>query len=424
MSAFQPAELAGVLASTSLCFDLSVFEIYVPLSCGGTVILARNALALPELPAANKVTLINTVPSAMTELVALNRIPASVRTVTLCGEILHRSLADGIYARSTANRVVNLYGPTESTTYSTYIDLPRVASVEPPIGRPLEGTQVYLLDTYLAPVPLGAVGDLYLGGAGLARGYVGLPDVTAEKFLPNPFADAPGSRLYATGDIARFQPNGELEFLGRRDHQIKLRGFRIELGEIECALLGHEAVAETVATARREEPGGMRLVAYVVPRSGLQLTADQLREFLSAWLPAYAVPSAFVLLDALPRTPNGKINRNALPAPEAAQVDASSFIEPSTSAELLLAQIWRDVLKIERVGIHDHFFHLGGHSLMATRVIARLREALQLEVPLRSIFEAPTIARFSRKVEQLLEEQIAASNDPPAATSIKLQEQS
>jgi amino acid adenylation domain-containing protein len=424
LSAFEPAELAGVLASTSLCFDLSVFEIYVPLSCGGTVILARNALALPELPAANLVTLINTVPSAMVELVALNRIPASVRTVNLCGEALHRSLADGIYARSAATRVVNFYGPTESTTYSTYIDVPRVAAVEPPIGRPLEGTQVYLLDAHLAPVPPGAVGDLYLGGAGLARGYAGLPHVTAEKFVPNSFADPPGSRLYATGDIARFQSNGDLEFLGRRDHQIKLRGFRIELGEIECALLRHEAVAEAVVTARREDPGGMRLVAYAVPRAGLHLEADQLREFLSAWLPAHAVPSAFVLLDALPRTPNGKINRNALPAPEAAQADDSSFIEPSTSAELLLAQIWRDVLKIERIGIHDHFFHLGGHSLMATRVIARLREALQLEVPLRSIFETPTIARLSRKLEHLLEEQIAASSDPAVATSIKLQEQS
>jgi AMP-binding enzyme C-terminal domain/Phosphopantetheine attachment site len=241
--------------------------------------------------------------------------------------------------------------------------------------------------------------------------------------VPNPFADPPGSRLYATGDIARYQHDGELEFLGRRDHQIKLRGFRIELGEIECVLLRHEGVAEAAVTARREDPGGIRLVAYVAPRSGARLETDELREFLSAWLPAHAVPSAFMVLDTLPRTPNGKINRNALPEPVAASSDASLFVEPTTSAELLLAQIWRDVLNIERIGIHDHFFRMGGHSLLATRAIAQLREVLQLEVPLRSIFEAPTIARLARTVEQLLEEQIAASEDPSAATLIKEREQ-
>ena len=423
LGAFQLSELSGVLASTSLCFDLSVFEIYVPLSCGGSLIVARNALALPELAAANAVTLINTVPSAMAELVALNRIPDSVRTVNLCGEVLHRSLADGIYARSKATRVVNLYGPTESTTYSTSIEVPRVADFEPPIGRPLDGTQVYLLDSRLSPVPIGAFGDLYLGGAGLARGYMGLPAVTAEKFVPNPFPSQPGSRLYATGDIARFQSNGDLEFLGRRDQQIKLRGFRIELGEIECALLRHEAIAEAVVVARREEPGGMRLVAYVVSREGVHLKEGELREVLAAWLPAHAVPSAFVFLRALPRTPNGKISRGALPEPQAAHADASSFVEPSTSAELLVAQIWRDVLGIERVGIHDHFFHLGGHSLLATRVIAQLRELLNVEVPLRSLFEAPTIARLARGIERLLQEQVTASSGSPAETSIEQREQ-
>ena len=422
LGAFQQSELSGVLASTSLCFDLSVFEIYVPLSCGGTVIMARNAIALPELAAANDVTLINTVPSAMAELVALNRIPDSVRTVNLCGEVLHRSLADGIYARSKATRVVNLYGPTESTTYSTFIDVTRVADFEPPIGRPLDGTQVYLLDSRLSPVPIGAFGDLYLGGAGLARGYVGLPAVTAEKFVPNPFPGLRGSRLYATGDIARFRPNGDLEFLGRRDHQIKLRGFRIELGEIECALLRHEAVAEAVV-AQHEGPGGMRLIAYVVPLEGVHLEQEELHEALAAWLPAHAVPSAFVFLRALPRTPNGKINRGVLPAPQAVRADASSFVEPSTSAELLLAQIWRDVLGIERVGVHDHFFHLGGHSLLATRVIAQLRELLNLEVPLRSVFEAPTIARLARGIERLLEEQVTASSGAPVETATKQREQ-
>jgi amino acid adenylation domain-containing protein len=413
LTAFQQQELTAVLASTSLCFDLSVFEIFTPLSCGGAVVLARDALALPELPAAHTVTLINTVPSVMAELLTLTRISDSVKTVSLCGERLARSLADRIYKLSSATRVVNLYGPTESTTYSTYIDVPRTSAGEPPIGRPIDGTQVYVLDDNLREAPVGVYGELFLGGAGLARGYVGLPAATAEKFVPSPFSDVPGSRLYASGDVARFLSDGQLEFLGRRDNQVKVRGFRIELGEVECALLKHSAVAEAAVLARGTQPDGVRLVAYVAAHPKMKPDAEELRDFLGAWLPAHAVPSAFVFLPTLPRTPNGKINRRALPEPEIAQTN-SGFVEPSTLAEKLLAQIWSEVLKLEHIGIHDHFFRIGGHSLLATRVVARLRNVLQLELPLQSIFEAPTIARLAPKLEQLLEQQaIASSHETP-----------
>lgn len=422
LTAFQEQELAAVLASTSLCFDLSVFEIFTPLSCGGTVVLARDALALPELPAARTVTLINSVPSVMAELLNLTCIPESVKTVSLGGERLTRHLVDRICQRSSATRVVNLYGPTESTTYSTYIDVPRSSTAEPPIGRPVDGTQVYVLDENVREVPVGVCGDLYLGGAGLARGYMGLPAVTAEKFVPNPFSDSPGSRLYATGDVARFLPDGDLEFQGRRDNQVKVRGFRIELGEVECALLKHPDVTEAAVLARHMQPDGLRLVAYVAAHPKRRPDAEQLRDFLGQWLPAHAVPSAFVFLETLPRTPNGKVNRRALPEPESVSPD-SGFVEPSTLAEKLLAQIWRDVLKLEHVGVHDHFFRIGGHSLLATRVVARLRNTLQLEVPLQVVFEAPTIARLAPKLEQLLEQQAIASSREAAEGLTNPQEQ-
>lgn len=259
---FTPEELSGVLLSTSMCFDLSIFEIFVPLGSGGAVILAKNALYLPTLAAKDKVTLINTVPSAMAELLNMDGVPDSVKTVNLAGEALPDALVEHIYGATKAERVYNLYGPTEDTTYSTYTLVRRGTAAT--VGRPIANSQAYILDTYLNPVPAGVPGELYLAGEGLARGYYGRPDLTSERFVPNPFNTEPGARMYRTGDLARFLPDSNIEYLGRIDHQVKIRGFRIELGEIETALDTHPAIRQSVVLAREDEPGNKRLVAYVV----------------------------------------------------------------------------------------------------------------------------------------------------------------
>jgi len=388
---FSPAELSGVLAATALSFDLSVFELFVPLSWGGTVILAANALALPALPAAARVRLVNTVPSALAELVDAGALPAGVRTVILAGEPLSRSLADRIWATCTVEALWNLYGPSEDTTYSTFAPVERAAAATPHIGRPIAATRAYVVgrlwEHSMQPAPVGAPGELWLGGAGLARGYLGRPDLTAERFVPDPFSGEPGARLYRTGDLVRRLPAGDLEFLGRIDHQVKVRGFRIELGEIEASLATHPEVRQAVVLAREDQPGDKRLVAYVVGGA----TAAGLHEHLRGRLPDYMVPSLFVALPALPLTPNGKVDRRALPAPEEGDLRRGAYVAPRTELERWLCEIWEEVLGVERVGIEDSFFDLGGHSLLATRVVSRVRSALGRELPLRALFENPTI---------------------------------
>jgi amino acid adenylation domain-containing protein len=390
---FTPEQLAGVLASTSLCFDLSVFELLVPLCWGGTVILAENALQLPALPAAGEVTLINTVPSAIAELLRVDGVPPSVTTINLAGEPLPNSLAQEIYQKKTVQHVLNLYGPTEDTIYSTYARVEKGSGSAVPIGRPIANTQLYVLDQHLQPVPVGIPGELHLGGAGLARGYLNQPELTAEKFIPHPFSDDPEARLYKTGDRVRYRPDGNLEFLGRWDHQVKIRGYRIELGEIEAVLTQHPAVRECVVLAREDRPGERRLVAYLVPDREGVLIPIELREFLKEKLPEYMVPATLVMLEALPRTPNGKIDRGALPEPDPMRPElAEPFVAPRSPVEERLAGIWAEVLGLERVGVDDDFFELGGHSLLATQVIARARRMFPVELPLRYLFEAPTVA--------------------------------
>jgi amino acid adenylation domain-containing protein len=268
LQSFTSQELAGVLFSTSMCFDLSVFEIFAPLSSGGCILLAENALYLPTLPEKDMVTLVNTVPSAMAELVRMGGIPDSVRTVNLAGEALSEALVESIYENTRVLRVYNLYGPTEDTTYSTYTLVPRGVPVT--IGRPIANSQAYILDANLGPAPIGVPGELYLAGDGLARGYYGRPDLTNERFIRNPFSRDPGARMYRTGDMCRYLSTGVIEYLGRCDHQVKLRGFRIELGEIEAALDAHPGVHQSVVMAREDEPGNRRLVAYVVAASNYQ----------------------------------------------------------------------------------------------------------------------------------------------------------
>ncbi len=399
--AYSPADLAGVLFSTSLCFDLSVFEIFVTLSTGGCVIGAENALELKRLPAAEKVTLINTVPSVIAELVRQGGWPARMRTVNLAGEPLSNKLAQLVYAQSTVQHVYNLYGPTEDTTYSTWVRVEKGASQEPMIGRPISNGQAYVLDRQLQPVPVGIAGELYLGGAGLARGYWKRPDLTAERFVINPFSTDPAARLYKTGDWARYRADGNIEFLGRIDQQVKIRGFRIELGEIESVLRSHSGVREAVVGVVARDQEEKQLVAYVVAAGEAAWTSAELRDYLKQKLPDYMVPTTYVMLERLPLTPNGKIDRKALPAPERSDSDEATYVAPRTPIEKILAGIWTEVLRLDQVGIKDNFFELGGHSLLAMQLISRIRGVLGVDVPLRNLFETPTVAGFAEYIEAI-----------------------
>jgi amino acid adenylation domain-containing protein len=395
---FAPSELAGVLASTSLNFDISVFEIFAPLSLGGTVILAADALELPTLAAAGEVTLLNTVPAAAAELVRMQGLPAALRTICLAGEILLRPLVDGLAAHPPVRRVLNLYGPSEDTTFSTFAEVPLAGGAPPTIGRPLAGSAVYLLDAELAPVPLGAAGELCLAGAGLARGYLGRPELTAERFVPSPVGDEAGGRIYRTGDLARYRRDGELQFLGRVDHQVKIRGFRIELGEIEQVLAACPAVCEGAVLVRESAAGDRTLAAYVALAGGAPPDVPELRRFLRDKLPEYMVPSTFVQLAALPRTPNGKLDRDALRALPAGPTTAAT-VAPRTPAEQAVAELWAEVLGLPRVGLFDDFFDLGGHSLLATQVVSRLRETFSVELSLRSLYDRRTVAELAAAIE-------------------------
>ncbi len=394
--AFLPEEYAGMLASTSMCFDLSVYEMFVPLCWGGKIILADNALALPGLPAASEVTLVNTVPSAMRELLRINGVPSSVKVVNLAGEPLATALVEQIYSKTSAKKVYDLYGPTETTTYST--GALRKTGEPATIGRPLANEQVYILDKQMQPLPVGMTGDLYIGGDKVARGYLNRPDLTAERFLPHPYKQ--GSRIYKTGDVARWREDGNLTYLGRSDHQVKIRGFRIELGEIEIALKANPAVAEVVVIAREDRPGEKYLAAYVVFNAGKTASVDDLRRCTRERLPEFMTPAQFVFLPKLPLTPNGKVDRRALPAPQAGQSEArTGLIAPRTDAEKKVAAAWSEVLGIKDIGATDHFFELGGHSLTAIQVISRLRESLGIELPLSCLFDAPTVEALAAGVD-------------------------
>jgi amino acid adenylation domain-containing protein len=394
---FQPEELAGTLFATSICFDLSVFEIFVPLSVGGTVIIAPNALGLPTLPQANKVTLINTVPSAIAELLRMKAISKSVQTVNLAGEALPNDLAQQIYRETKVARLYNLYGPTEDTTYSTWTLVPRNGKVT--IGRPLPNTQAYILDEHLQPVPIGVPGELYLAGDGLARGYWGREDLTKERFVPNVFSTRSGACMYRTGDLARFLADGNIDYMGRIDGQVKLRGFRIELGEIEAVLAKHPSVQYAVATVREDIPGEKRLVAYIVP-SGDSSSPALLREFVSKELPGYMVPSAFVEIEALPLSPNGKINRKALPVPDWTRLASGAAAEPKDQIEVALVEIWRNAFGIPNIGITDNFFDLGGDSLKAARVLTEAESLTGREIPLSVLFRNATIEALAQFIRE------------------------
>ncbi|MFY7907842.1 MAG: non-ribosomal peptide synthetase, partial [Burkholderiaceae bacterium] len=370
--AFTAAQRDGVLFSTSICFDLSVFELFATLAWGGRVVLVENALALANLPADANVRLVNSVPSVLATVLKRTELPASVQTVNLAGEPLKDDLVRRLYSTPSVKDVFDLYGPSETTTYSTYTR--RVAGGRPTIGQPLANTVVYVLDARQQLLPQGLAGELFIGGAGVARGYLGRADLTADRFLNDPFSAQPGARMYRTGDLVRWLPDGTLEYLGRIDHQVKIRGFRIELGEIESVLSAHATVREAAVMAREDTPGDVRIVAYVVPKDSDGYTDMALRKHLRKSLPDYMVPQQFIELEKLPLTPNGKVDRTALPAPAGAVVDTRTIVAPRTAAERLLVELVQESLKLSGVSVHDNFFDLGGHSLLCFQVIGKVQE--------------------------------------------------
>jgi len=397
-------ETDRVLQKTPFSFDVSVWEFFWPLMTGAALVMARpqghkDTAYLVKVITEQQITTLHFVPSMLRAFLAQQSLAActSLKRVICSGEALPYDLQEQFFSSSAAE-LHNLYGPTEAAIDVSYWACERENKNRRvvPIGRAIANTQLYVLDKYGQPVPIGVAGELYIGGAGVARGYWRRPDLTAAKFLPDPFANDAGARLYETGDSARYLPDGNLEFLGRLDQQVKIRGFRIELGEIEAALAQHPAVSQALVVTREETTGDKRLVAYLVKDGGQAPGSGELRSYLQQRLPDYMIPAHFILLDEMPLTANGKLNRRALPAVDSSRPELKGlYVAPRTPVEEVLAGIWREVLGVEKAGVHDNFFELGGHSLLATQVISRVRELLQAEVPLHLLFERPTVAGFA-----------------------------
>jgi amino acid adenylation domain-containing protein/non-ribosomal peptide synthase protein (TIGR01720 family) len=397
----RSTQLAG------LGFDASVWELWPVLCAGATLLIAdEETRAVPaklrDWLLGEQVT-ISFVPTPLAEKLLELEWPQSggLRHMLTGGDRLHKRPIEGL-----PFALINHYGPTECAVVAS-AGMVNAGGEDgcgwPSIGRPIANVEVYLLDERMQPVPVGVRGELYIGGRGIGRGYLNRPELTAERFIPHPFSAEPGARLYRTGDIARYLADGRIEFIGRADAQVKVRGYRIELGEIEAVLAEHELVREAVALLREDVPGEKRLVAYVVAYDEQQPTNSELRGHLQKQLPAYMIPSAFVMLDELPLTPSGKIDRRSLPAPERVRPELeNSYVAPASPTEEILVSIWSDLLNVERVGIHDNFFELGGHSLLATQLISRIRETFHVNLPLRSSFESPTIAEQAQLIERLV----------------------
>jgi amino acid adenylation domain-containing protein len=438
----------------SYAFDFSVWEMWGALLYGGRLVIVpylvtRSPESFYELLCQEKVTILNQTPTAFRQLIqAEQSLKANIspllgefgkdsvtekdlrlRLVIFGGEALEINSLQHWFERhgDQCPQLVNMYGITETTVHVTYRPLSTkdVGSTPSVIGRPLPDLQVYLLDKYLQPVPVGVPGEMYVGGAGVTRGYLNRPELTTERFISSPF-DPPlpplikggtqavatlnqggtqgGAKFYKTGDLARYLPNGELEYLGRIDNQVKIRGFRIELGEIEALLASHPQIWETVVLVWDDTRGDKRLVAYIVPQPEITVIIDEIRQFLTAKLPGYMVPNAFVILEALPLTANGKIDRRALPPPESSSEASDKYVAPRTPMEEILATIWSEVLKVQKVGINDNFFELGGHSLLATQLVAQIRDRLKIELPLRQLFNSATLAELAQGIEQFKQE--------------------
>jgi amino acid adenylation domain-containing protein len=394
-----------VLQKTPYSFDVSVWEFFWPLLTGARLVLARpgghkDPDYLARLIHDEGVTVCHFVPSMLRAFLSepeLEERCVCLREVICSGEALPYELQQRFFARL-GSRLHNLYGPTEAAVDVTYWPCHRDdARRLVPIGRPVANTQMHVLDKQGQAVPVGVSGELYIGGVQLARGYLNREELTAERFVVHPEL----GRLYRTGDVGRWLSDGVLEYLGRTDHQVKLRGFRIELGEVEAALAEHPSVRESVTLVREDTPGDQRLVAYVVPNGQTVISVEELRVFLRGKLPEPMAPSAFVVLESLPLSPNGKVDRKALPASERVRPElGDGYVAPQGPVEEAVAAVWAEVLGLERVGAHDNFFELGGHSLLATQVISRLRQLFPVELPLRRLFEEPTVANLARAITE------------------------
>lgn len=397
-----------LLAVTTISFDIAVLELFLPLIVGARVVLvsrgevADGAKLLAKL-IDSQATVMQATPATWRILLAAGWERSPQLKILCGGEGLPKVLAHQLVNKGRS--LWNLYGPTETTIWSTAHQFEASQSSETVdsltlIGRPIDNTQIYILDHNFKLLPIGVPGELFIGGEGLARGYLNRPELTKQKFIPNPFSNKLAPHLYKTGDLARYLPDGNIEFLGRIDYQVKIRGFRIELGEIEAILSQHPEVRETVVIAREDQPGNKRLVAYVVARQE-PLTSSDLRRFLKKNLPEYMIPSAFVLLEALPLTPNGKVDRSSLPIPQGLrpQLEAA-YVMPQTEAERLVAAVWQETLKLERVGIHDNFFELGGHSLLTVQIYSKLQEIFGQRLSIVEMFKYPTIYSLAQHLTQ------------------------
>jgi surfactin family lipopeptide synthetase C len=398
----SPADRATQIAGSA--FDAAVWELWPYLTAGASIYIANeetriSPVLLRDWLIASAIT-ITFLPTPLAESVLSLDWPRNIalRTLLTGGDKLHNYPSPSL-----PFKLVNNYGPTENTVVTTSGDVSSMNQSHrtPNIGRPIANTQVYLLDKNLQPVPVGIPGEIYVGGAGLARGYLNQPDQTALAFIPNPFSNTASRRLYKTGDLARYLPDGNIEFLGRLDDQVKIRGFRIEPGEIEAVLGQHQAVQEVVVMVREDVPGNKRLVAYVVVNQLAAPTIPELQHFLKQHLPEYMVPSAFVLMEVLPLTPNGKVDRRALPAPDTSCFSLkSSFVSPRDTLELQLVQIWEEVLDVHPVGVRDNFFDLGGHSLLAITLMARIQQKFGKNLPLATLFQGATIEHLASSLRQ------------------------
>ncbi|NET13338.1 MAG: amino acid adenylation domain-containing protein, partial [Okeania sp. SIO1H6] len=430
-------------AITTICFDIAALELYLPLTVGAKLAVVSRQIATDGNQLLNYLqksdtTVMQGTPATWKMLLTSGLLEQNLGIKILCGgEALSIQLASQL--KNSGTELWNLYGPTEATIWSTIYfvgdesKLAESGKVTTPIGVPIANTKIYILDRFGQPVPMGVPGELHIGGAGLARGYLNRPELTAEKFIiwkesgvrsqesefrREEFVGANGNllhtttltplqkleekRLYKTGDLARYLPDGNIEYLGRIDNQVKLRGFRIELGEIESALSTHPQVQQNVVICREDTPGNQRLVAYIVS-SEKSLNSKDLRPYLQSKLPEYMVPSVFVLLETIPLTPNGKIDRKVLPAPDIDLTNTDEYIPPQTPTQEILAKIFAEILEVTKIGIHDNFFNLGGHSLLATQVISRIRQSLAIEIPLKTLFESPTVEQLDKSIEQLTE---------------------
>ncbi|MEH2110839.1 non-ribosomal peptide synthetase [Nostoc sp.] len=428
---FSPSDKVAQASNAS--FDAATFEIWGALLNGAQLVgiskdvtisphefslqLRQKGISLLFLTTALFQQIARDVPQAFT----------SLRYLLFGGETVDKRWVKKILKYGAPKHLIHVYGPTENTTFSSYYYVEDLASnTFLPIGRPITNTEIYILDTCLQPVPVGITGELYIGGEGLAREYLNRPELTTKHFIPHPFSNNPKTRLYKTGDLARYLPDGNIEFLGRIDNQVKIRGFRIELSEIEAVLNQHSAVRETIVIVGKDVPDDKYLVAYVVlnqeqiAMQDLQSFASLLRQFLKEKLPEYMVPSAYMVLESLPITPNGKVDRRALPMPDTISFNNQDYVAPRSQVEELLAQIWAKVLGKEQVGIHDNFFELGGHSLLATVLTSRIRDTFQIDLPVRNLFEAPTVEQLSRYIDTIY--WTAKGMDKAETTGIKREE--